>query len=121
VRLGLCRTSASRAIRQFRQLLFQAPKFTHARPNLSAALLDELQHPRMRRRVRLTIVFWLLPVVVAFALTGCGQHVSIRAPWDRPSPPAGVTLTDLHEISDLRSTFNQDVGKPRLVLLVSPT
>jgi len=50
-------------------------------------------------------------------------------------PPAGVQgrslsttgqstlpeLQDLRSIADLESRFNQDVGKPRLVLLVSPT
>ena len=39
----------------------------------------------------------------------------------RPTPPAGMTLTDLHDIGDLQRTFNQDDGKPRLILLVSPT
>jgi hypothetical protein len=33
----------------------------------------------------------------------------------------GVTLTDVHSISDLRVRFNQDSGAPRLILLVSPT
>jgi hypothetical protein len=36
-------------------------------------------------------------------------------------PPAGVTLTDLHDISQLQDAFNQDAGAPRLILLVSPT
>jgi hypothetical protein len=30
-------------------------------------------------------------------------------------------LTDIHDIDDLRQRFNQDVGRPRLVLLFSPT
>ena len=75
----------------------------------------------MRPRARVTIVLWLLPVVLALALTGCGHLGGVSAPWDRPAPPAGVTLTDLHDIGDLQSTFSQDAGKSRLILLVSPT
>jgi hypothetical protein len=59
----------------------------------------------------------LLSVVVA----GCGHAGTLIMPWDRPAPPAGVTLTDLHGISDIQTVFNRDAGKPRLIMLVSPT
>jgi hypothetical protein len=38
-------------------------------------------------------------------------------------PPAGAasTLGDLKGVDELRSLFNNDVGKVRLVLLLSPT
>ena len=36
-------------------------------------------------------------------------------------PPAEPTLDDLHSVDDLRSAFNRDAGKVRLILLLSPT
>ncbi len=32
-----------------------------------------------------------------------------------------TTLTDLTDIQTLRAAFNQDAGKPRLILLAAPT
>jgi len=69
----------------------------------------------------MTIVLWLLPILLALALAGCGHPGGVTVPWDRPVPPAGVILTDLHEIGDLRNPFNQDAGTTRLIMLVSPT
>ena len=39
----------------------------------------------------------------------------------RETPTATSALTDLQSIDTLREQFNQDVGRPRLILLVSPT
>ena len=75
----------------------------------------------MRRRARMMLVLWLLPAVLALALAGCGHAGAVSVPWERSAPPAGLTLTDLHGIADLQNAFNQDSGKPRLILLVSPT
>ena len=75
----------------------------------------------MRRRARMVILLWLLPTVLALALAGCGHAGGVALPWDRPAPPAGVTLTDLHAVGDLQAVFNKDAGKPRLIMLVSPT
>jgi len=36
-------------------------------------------------------------------------------------PAANAALTDLHEIAELRTRFNQDKGTPRLLVLLSPT
>jgi hypothetical protein len=35
--------------------------------------------------------------------------------------PGQEPLTDIQEIETLRAQFNQDIGKTRLIILVSPT
>lgn len=67
------------------------------------------------------LVLWLVPAALALALAGCGHSGAVSVPWERSAPPAGLALTDLHGIADLQSAFNQDSGKPRLIMLVSPT
>jgi hypothetical protein len=54
------------------------------------------------------------------ALVGCNQVGSVAV---RPSAPAPGTspLVDIQDVGDLQARFGRDVGKSRLVLLVSPT
>ncbi len=75
----------------------------------------------MRHRRSRAILLWALPMLLAFVLAGCGHSGTVTVPWDRPAPPTGMTLTDLHDIGELQTAFNQDAGKPRLIMLVSPT
>jgi hypothetical protein len=35
--------------------------------------------------------------------------------------PAGLAVTDLHDVGQLRARFNDDQGTPRLVLVLAPT
>ncbi len=57
---------------------------------------------------------WALPLaVLVLVLSGCGEHVR--------SSGAPRTITDLHDISQLRSAFDTASGKPRLIVIVSPT
>jgi hypothetical protein len=35
--------------------------------------------------------------------------------------PAGLTVTDLHDIGQLQRRFNADQGHPRLLLALAPT
>ncbi len=55
---------------------------------------------------------WLLIVSLFAAAIGLGLFA-----YPRPRAP----LTDLRSVEDLRARFNQDQGKPRLILLLSPT
>jgi hypothetical protein len=66
-------------------------------------------------------VIWrgLLVFLVA-VIAGCGQ-VNGAAPRINQPAAGTMSLTDLHKVSDLQARFNQDAGKPRLLLLVSPT
>lgn len=57
---------------------------------------------------------WLIIGLVAVAAIIAGA-IGAR------KPNANVALTDLHEIEELRTRFNQDKGTPRLLLLLSPT
>ena len=54
------------------------------------------------------------------ALAGCQQVGGLLARTGSP-PPGTRPLEDIQSIGDLQTRFQADVGKPRLVLLVSPT
>jgi hypothetical protein len=66
------------------------------------------------RQAILCCVVLLLSVVVS----GCGRAIGAVA---QPEEIHAMSLTDLRDVSDLQARFNQDAGKPRLLLLVSPT
>jgi hypothetical protein len=53
--------------------------------------------------VRLLILFF----AVAGLVSGCSSGKS--------------SVSELHDIDELRSQFNEDVGQPRLILLLSPS
>jgi len=61
----------------------------------------------------------LLPILLALALAS-------SACTSGPSPGTGSTsrngrVAELRSISELRERFNEDSGKVRLILLISPT
>ncbi len=77
------------------------------------------QPPRpAETKKRNPILSTLAVLSVAALLLFVGKQLSDR--YFIPDVP-GVVLTDLHSIDDLRLRFNQDIGTPRLVLLLSPT
>jgi len=59
----------------------------------------------------------LIALLAALTLiaSACGISVAPR------SPTPQLKLTDLHDISQLRTAFNTASKKPRLIVLVSPT
>jgi hypothetical protein len=84
----------------------------------------------MSRRARLgfiaacLLVFGLVVTLTRWGLPGV-------QPSNKPSPtatlapgatrPAGLAVTDLHDLGQLQDRFNADQGMPRLVLALAPT
>jgi len=66
---------------------------------------DSLFHPKARRRRPLAVALLLL---LAAGLAGCRGD-------------AKATLSDLTGVEQLKARFNHDAGKPRIILLLSPT
>ena len=61
-------------------------------------------------------LFAAVAVWVAFGV------IDTRTPWSAARQIyAAPTLSDLKSVDELKTLFNQDRGKPRLVLLLSPT
>jgi hypothetical protein len=56
----------------------------------------------------------LLALATLLATANAGGGGAVHA---KPAP----RLTDLHRIDQLRTLFNSAAGRPRLIILVSPT
>jgi hypothetical protein len=59
--------------------------------------------------------------LLALALILLSAWLIVESPLFHPSAPPGMHLTDLHSVGEFQTLFNQDVGSPRLVLVLSPT
>jgi hypothetical protein len=68
------------------------------------------------RRSRRPLLAILLALAVASSACGSGAN-----PETEESPPRSATVTELRNVSELGDRFNQDAGKVRLILLISPT
>jgi hypothetical protein len=83
----------------------------------------------MSRRVRLGFIAACLLVfalVAALVTWGSSTGPSSGTPATvtlAPGavPPAGLAVTDLHDLGQLQARFNADQGMPRLVLALAPT
>ena len=60
-------------------------------------------------------------VTLVVVLGIAGAVLALTQPWTRTEAPAGVTLTDVSGIAELQAQVNHDQGRPRLILLLSPT
>jgi hypothetical protein len=63
----------------------------------------------------------LLAALSALVLASCGGGEDAAEPEAAPAGAAAAQLTDLAGVLDLRAAFNADSGRPRLLLLLSPT
>jgi ABC-type glycerol-3-phosphate transport system substrate-binding protein len=61
----------------------------------------------------------LLLLLLVLALTSCGGGGEESAPTTQIEPTAGVQ--ELDNVLALRSDFEADAGKTRVILLLSPT
>jgi hypothetical protein len=84
----------------------------------------------MSRRGRLgfvaacLLVFALIAAWVSWSTPSTGPSRGTRAtatPAPGATRPAGLTVVDLHDPSELQARFNADRGTPRLVLALAPT
>ena len=59
------------------------------------------------------------------AITIASLSLTIAAPvspaYQAPRPASAATLVELRSLGELRTAFNSDRGKVRIILLVSPT
>jgi len=70
----------------------------------------------MRTRFQTTIIA-AVACAVLWSTSGSAWQPHIAACSSRDS----ATLTDLKSVNEVRTLFNQDAGKVRLLLLLSPT
>jgi hypothetical protein len=78
--------------------------------------------PRGRTRRGVTDVLAGLLAVSVLAAAGCsGGDGGGGGPAASPPAAAGAQLQDVAGVLDLRAAFNADEGRPRLLLLLSPT
>jgi len=82
------------------------PPLTSMRPSVRAR----------RSRGLAPLVAILLALAVASSACGSGAN-----PETEESPARSATVTELRNVSELVDEFNQDAGKVRLILLISPT
>ena len=74
---------------------------------------------RLGRVLRGVVLGWLLPLAVVLVVVQLLVYRETSVPGFAPRPAGG--MQDLSSEADLQARFAQDVGHPRLLLLISPT
>src|SRR5215467_1421879 len=74
---------------------------------------------RFGRLLRGVLLGWLLPLAVVLVVIQLFVYRETSVPGLAPRPSSG--LQELSGEADLQARFAQDIGHPRLLLLVSPT
>jgi hypothetical protein len=71
------------------------------------------------RLVRIGFIGVVLPLVILFVAIQLWMYRATGVVGLAPRPATG--LQDIQSVSDLQTYFDRDIGKPRLVVLISPT
>ncbi len=71
------------------------------------------------RVVRTALLAIFVPLVIAVIAVQLWAYRATSVVVLAPRPTTG--LQDIQSVSDLQARFNLDAGKPRLVVLISPT
>ena len=74
---------------------------------------------RIGKLLRGVALGYLLPLAVALVVIQLSVYRQTSVPGFASRPPGG--MQDLSSEADLQARFAQDIGHPRLVLLISPT
>jgi hypothetical protein len=69
--------------------------------------------------LKTVLLSWLMPLMFVLVVVQLLVYRTTSIPGLAPRPPGG--LQDLNSEADLQARFAQDVGHPRLLLLISPT
>jgi hypothetical protein len=93
------------------------PGKTLDRKQVTAA--TQVSRTRLGRLLRGVVVGWLLPIVLVLVVVQLLVYRETSVPGFAPRPGGG--LQELSSEAELQARFAQDVGHPRLLLLISPT
>ena len=74
---------------------------------------------RVGRVLRGMLIGWVLPLLLVLIVIQLFVYRQTFVPGFAPRPAGG--LQDLSSEADLQARFAQDIGHPRLLLLISPT
>jgi hypothetical protein len=85
--------------------------------NVTAA--TQVSRSRVGRLLRGLLLGWLLPLAVVLIVIQLFVYRETSVPGFAPRPAGG--MLGLSSEADLQARFAQDIGHPRLLLLISPT